>query len=112
MRFCKNKFNANPKATIGVEMMKKVLKIEIPDHPSQYVGAHIWDTAGQERYKALSSLYFKGAVGALLVFDLTSRESFENVIDWIKLVKEKADTNVVIILIGNKSDLVESRQVK
>jgi len=110
LRFCKNTFNSNPKATIGVEMMKKVLKIDTYDNTStQYVGAHIWDTAGQERYKALSSLYFKGAVGALLVFDLTSNESFENVQDWLKLIRDKADPNVVIILIGNKSDLVERR---
>ena len=110
LRFAKNQFNAGSKATIGMEMSQKILKVDTPDQ--QYVRAQVWDTCGQERFKSISGLYFKAAVGALLVYDITSRDSFENVSKWMAQIKEKADPNIVMILIGNKSDLSDIRQVK
>ena len=74
--------------------------------------AQIWDTAGQERFKSISSLYFKNAVGAMLVYDITYRESFENIAKWMQQIRAQADPGIVLILIGNKSDLAERRQVK
>lgn len=110
LRFAKNEFNSGSKATIGMEMSQKILKVDTPDQ--QYVRAQVWDTCGQERFRSISGLYFKAAVGALLVYDITNRDSFENVSKWMAQIKEKADPNIVMILIGNKSDLAEMRQVK
>ncbi len=110
LRFAKNQFSSGSKATIGMEMCQKILKLDTPDQ--QYVRAQVWDTCGQERFKSISGLYFKAAVGALLVYDITNRDSFENVQKWMAQIKDKADPNIVMMLVGNKSDLNELRQVK
>ena len=67
--------------------------------------AQIWDTAGQERYRAITSAYYRGALGALLVYDVTKPTTFENVGRWLKELRDHADANIVIMLIGNKTDL-------
>lgn len=74
--------------------------------------AQIWDTAGQEKFRSVTGAYFRNAVGAMLVYDVTCRSSFENIQKWMKELKEKADPNIVMILVGNKSDLTEKREVK
>jgi small GTP-binding protein len=109
LRYTKGEFDEFSKVTLGVEFASKFLKIE---SDQQYVKAQIWDTAGQERFRSVTGAYYRGAVGALLVYDITSRSSFESITKWIKEVKEHADPNIVMILIGNKSDLAEKRQVK
>lgn len=73
--------------------------------------AQIWDTAGQERYRAITSAYYRGAVGALLVYDMTKTESYEDVEKWLKELRDHADANIVIMLVGNKSDLNHLRDV-
>lgn len=73
--------------------------------------AQIWDTAGQERYRAITSAYYRGALGALVVYDLTKPTSFENVGRWVKELRDHADANIVIMLIGNKTDLKHLRGV-
>ena len=73
--------------------------------------AQIWDTAGQERYRAITSAYYRGAVGALLVYDLTKKQSFDNVNRWLHELRDHADSNIVIMLVGNKSDLKHLRGV-
>lgn len=75
------------------------------------VKAQIWDTAGQERYRAITSAYYRGAVGALVVYDLTKRQTFENVQRWLRELRDHADSNIVIMLAGNKSDLNHLRVV-
>ncbi|KMT18418.1 hypothetical protein BVRB_2g025630 isoform B [Beta vulgaris subsp. vulgaris] len=75
------------------------------------VKAQIWDTAGQERYRAITSAYYRGAVGALLVYDITKRQSFDNVLRWLHELRDHADSNIVIMLVGNKSDLKHLRCV-
>ena len=67
--------------------------------------AQIWDTAGQERYRAITSAYYRGALGALLVYDVTKPTTFDNVNRWLKELRDHADANIVIMLIGNKTDL-------
>ncbi|KAL6529487.1 Ras-related protein ypt3 [Orobanche gracilis] len=99
-RFTKNEFTLESKSTIGVEFATKSLNID-----GKVTKAQIWDTAGQERYRAITSAYYRGAVGALLVYDVTRRPSFENVMRWLKELREHADPNIVVMLIGNKSDL-------
>jgi len=75
------------------------------------IKAQIWDTAGQERYRAITSAYYRGAVGALLVYDITRHVTFENVERWYKELKDHTDVNIVVMLVGNKSDLLHLRAV-
>lgn len=76
------------------------------------VRAQIWDTAGQERYRAVTNAYYRDAVGALLVYDITSFRSFESVEEkWSRELYDNADQNIVVLLVGNKSDLEDRREV-
>jgi len=75
------------------------------------IKAQIWDTAGQERYRAITSAYYRGAVGALLVYDITKRQSFDNVHRWLRELRDNADSSIVIMMIGNKSDLTHLRAI-
>ncbi|OZC08504.1 Ras family protein [Onchocerca flexuosa] len=72
----------------------------------------IWDTAGQERFLSITTTYYRGADALLLVYDLTNRQSFINIRDWLARIKENAKETVLIILVGNKMDLQSSREVK
>ena len=76
------------------------------------VRAQIWDTAGQERYRAITSAYYRGAVGCLLVYDITRRSTFTNVERWLGELKDHAEPNIVVMLVGNKSDLRHKRAVE
>ncbi|KAL6337417.1 hypothetical protein AAG906_036731 [Vitis piasezkii] len=105
-RFARNEFNVDSKATIGVEFQTKTLAID-----QKAVKAQIWDTAGQERYRAVTSAYYRGAVGAMLVYDMTKRQSFDHMARWLEELRGHADKNIVIMLIGNKSDLGSLRAV-
>ncbi|GAB4848747.1 Ras- protein Rab11D [Ancistrocladus abbreviatus] len=105
-RFARNEFSLDSKATIGVEFQTRTLIIQ---HKS--IKAQIWDTAGQERYRAVTSAYYRGAVGALLVYDITKRQTFEHIPRWLEELRGHADKNIVIMLIGNKTDLEDQRVV-
>ncbi|KAL9241364.1 hypothetical protein vseg_015484 [Gypsophila vaccaria] len=105
-RFARDDFSLDSKATIGVEFQTRTLLIH---HKS--VKAQIWDTAGQERYRAVTSAYYRGALGALLVYDITKRPTFEHIPRWLQELRAHADNNIVIMLIGNKSDLQDQRAV-
>ncbi|KAG1330754.1 ras-related protein Rab11D [Cocos nucifera] len=105
-RFAHNEFSLDSKATIGVEFQTRTLVIQ---HKS--VKAQIWDTAGQERYRAVTSAYYRGAVGALLVYDITKSQSFDHIPRWLEELRSHADKNIVIMLVGNKTDLEDQRAV-
>ncbi|KAK1306375.1 Ras-related protein RABA4d [Acorus calamus] len=105
-RFSRNEFSLDSKATIGVEFQTRTLVI---DHKT--VKAQIWDTAGQERYRAVTSAYYRGAVGAMLVYDMTKRQTFDHVARWLEELRGHADKNIVVMLVGNKSDLGSLRAV-
>jgi len=105
-RFARNEFSLDSKATIGVEFQTRTLMI---DHKT--VKAQIWDTAGQERYRAVTSAYYRGAVGAMLVYDITKRQTFDHVSRWLEELRGHADSNIIIMLIGNKCDLGNLRAV-
>ena len=81
-RYARNEFNNNSKATIGVEFQTQSMEIE-----GKEVKAQIWDTAGQERFRAVTSAYYRGAVGALIVYDISRRQTFENVNRWLDELK-------------------------
>lgn len=108
MRYTKGDFNIESKTTIGVEFATKTIKTA----NQKVIKAQIWDTAGQERYRAITNAYYRGAVGALLVYDVTSQRSFNNVSEWLKELKQFADNNIVILLVGNKTDLKDKREVR
>nr|ODN91140.1 GTP-binding protein ypt3 [Cryptococcus depauperatus CBS 7841]ODN95554.1 GTP-binding protein ypt3 [Cryptococcus depauperatus CBS 7855] len=105
-RFTRNEFNLESKSTIGVEFATRSINVD-----GKTVKAQIWDTAGQERYRAITSAYYRGAVGALLVYDIAKHQTYENVTRWLKELRDHADANIVIMLVGNKSDLKHLRAV-
>ena len=106
-RFVTNTFSANSKATVGVEFISKSYRIN-----DQVFKIEIWDTAGQERYKSITAAYYKGAKGALIVYDTTQKTSFENIDKWMSEIKEKSSKDMKLMIIGNKIDLKDERQVE
>lgn len=105
-RFVKNEFDQYRYPTIGATFLTQVVQLQ--DYTVRF---QIWDTAGQEKYKSLAPLYYKGAHAALVVYDITNKESFENAKSWVKELRLSQGTHVVIGLAGNKLDLAERRQV-
>lgn len=105
-RFTRNEFSLETKTTIGVEFATRSIQCE-----GKITKAQIWDTAGQERYRAITSAYYRAAVGALLVYAINSRTSFKNIERWLAELRENADRSIVIMLVGNKSDLKHLREV-
>ncbi|KAJ4907900.1 Ras-related protein RABA2c [Raphanus sativus] len=75
------------------------------------VKAQIWDTAGQERYRVITSAYYRAALGGFLVYDITKRQTFDNALRWLRELRDHADSNIVIMMAGNKSDLNHLRSV-
>lgn len=106
-RFTRDEFNLESKTTIGVEFATRNILAD-----NKLIKAQIWDTAGQERYRAITSAYYRGAVGALLVYDITKALSFENVEKWLRELREHAEPHIVVMLVGNKSDLKHMRTVR
>ncbi|XP_052768541.1 ras-related protein Rab-11B-like [Mya arenaria] len=105
-RFTRNEFNMESKSTIGVEFATRNMQIK-----GKTVRAQIWDTAGQERYRAITSVYYRGAVGALVVYDISKASSFENLDKWLGELSEHADPFCCIMIVGNKVDLKHLRAI-
>ncbi|CAI5993762.1 unnamed protein product [Closterium sp. NIES-65] len=105
-RFTRNEFNMESKSTIGVEFATRSIEVD-----GKTVKAQIWDMAGQERYRAITSAYYRGAVGALLVYDITRQVTFDNVERWLKELRDHGDQSIIITLVGNKCDLRHLRKV-
>ena len=105
-KFLSNEFDPDSKATVGVEFGTKDFKIE-----NNIVKVQIWDTAGQERYRSITNAYYKGAKGSLLVYDITSPKTFDNLDKWLSDLKANGEEKISIILIGNKSDLEQERKI-
>ena len=105
-RFVHDKFNPDSISTIGVEFSSKSIEIE-----GKIAKLQSWDTAGEERYRAITSAYYRGAIGALLLYDITDPNTFGNLKKWISEIHENADSSVVVMLVGNKLDLEEHRAV-
>nr|XP_046155364.1 ras-related protein Rab-15-like isoform X1 [Oncorhynchus gorbuscha] len=105
-RFTDNEFHPSHISTIGVDFKMKTLEID-----GIKVRIQIWDTAGQERYQTITKQYYRRAQGIFLVYDITSERSFQHIMKWASDVDEYAPDNIQRILIGNKSDEEEKRQV-
>ena len=106
LRYTKNQFTADMRSTIGVEFGIKYLTLD-----NLQLKVQIWDTAGMERYRSITSAYYKGAKGVIVVYDICRKVSFDNIDKWIDDFKSKADEDAVILIIGNKSDLQDKREV-
>lgn len=100
LQFTDNKFRHQHELTIGVEFGAKTIELE-----GKLIKIQIWDTAGQEAFQAITRTYYKGAVGALLVYDITRKDTFLHVTKWLEEVKTNSSKSIVVILIGNKKDL-------
>ncbi|XP_061356844.1 ras-related protein RABA5d-like [Gastrolobium bilobum] len=105
-RFARNEFEAKSKATIGVEFQTQVVEID-----GKEVKAQIWDTAGQERFRAVTSAYYRGAVGALIVYDISRRSTFDSIKRWLEELDTQNDSTIARMLVGNKCDLENLRDV-
>ena len=105
-RYITDTFSTETKATIGVEFFIKTFRVN-----NDIIKLEIWDTAGQERYKSITSAYYKGSKGALLVYDITRYPTFENLEKWMNEINEKVKGSLKMMIIGNKSDLKDERQV-
>lgn len=102
-RYVKNQLPKASGPTIGVEFATKTVRLD----SGNTIKAQIWDTAGQERYRAITTAHYRRAVGALLVYDVTQKSSFEGVKKWMEELRDHAEPDLVILLVGNKTDLVE-----
>ncbi|KAM9953633.1 hypothetical protein ACTFIR_008719 [Dictyostelium discoideum] len=105
-RFIDNKFKSQSTHTIGVDFSSRVVDIQ-----GKNVKLQIWDTAGQERFRSVVISYYRGSAGVALVYDVTNRESYNHITNWLSDVKSLASPDVTIILVGNKADLTEQREV-
>ncbi|TFG22046.1 MAG: GTP-binding protein [Promethearchaeota archaeon] len=111
LRFSKGFFTEDYKMTIGVDFHVKTISIDTQEEGQIMVKLQIWDTGGQERFSSIRPMYYRGALGALLIFDLTSYESFEHLPQWIEEIRSNIKNEVPFLLVGNKSDLVDIRAV-
>ena len=100
-------------STLGMEFATHAINIsgEQPTDPGATVRAQIWDTAGQDRYRAITNTYYRHAIGVMLVYDISNKESFENLERWLVELRDHADEKIEVVLVGNKSDLESQRQV-
>jgi len=106
LQFTDKKFQSQHDLTIGVEFGSRTINID-----SNNVKLQIWDTAGQEKFRSITRSYYRGAAGALLVYDVTRRDTFEHLTSWLEDCLKFSSPNIVIMLIGNKCDLDSNRQV-
>lgn len=105
-QFIEQKFKQDSNHTIGVEFGSKVVNIA-----GKSVKLQVWDTAGQERFRSVTRSYYRGAAGALLVYDISSRETYNALTNWLTDARTLASPNIVIVLVGNKKDLDADREV-
>ncbi|KAL0333093.1 UNVERIFIED_CONTAM: Ras-related protein RAe [Sesamum calycinum] len=105
-RFMYDKFDTTYQATIGIDFLSKTMYLE-----DRTVRLQLWDTAGQERFRSLIPSYIRDSSVAVIVYDVANRQSFLNTSKWIEEVRTERGGDVIIVLVGNKTDLVDKRQV-
>lgn len=107
LRFTDDSFSENYISTIGVDFKIRTVQLD-----GKTVKLQVWDTAGQERFRTITSSYYRGAHGIVVVFDLTSQDSFDNVKQWLFEIDKYASEQVKKLLVGNKADLVQKRVIQ
>ena len=106
LRYCDRTFQEAHLSTIGLDYRLKSMTL----NNEKNIKLQIWDTAGQDRFRALTKNYYKGANGIILIYDISTTQTFENVKVWINQIKEEANANVIIYLVGNKIDLPKDKR--
>ncbi|KAF2075634.1 hypothetical protein CYY_003057 [Polysphondylium violaceum] len=106
LQFCEKEFTNEMDTTVGVEFQTKSIEID-----STKIKLEIWDTAGQESFRSITTNYYRGSHIALLVYDITMRQSFQHLASWVQEVTTMSSPEIIIILIGNKSDMNEKRVI-
>lgn len=106
LRITQDAFDPDSRTTIGVEFSQKVIELN-----KKKVIIQIWDTAGQDRYRAITSAYYRAAVGAILVYDISKRTSFESLNTWVNEIYANTAETITVMLLGNKVDLSSNREV-
>eukprot|EP01066_Platyproteum_vivax_P005923 Platyproteum_vivax@DN17_c0_g1_i1.p1 len=108
-RYARGEFEDESKATVGAEFTTKILELK-----NHMVKIQVWDTAGHERYRSITTAFYRGAKGALLCFDISDKRSFNSLEDWVVSLRDNAEPDCCIVLVGTKSDLASSgyRQVE
>ena len=107
-RYVENSFENVYMSTAGMDYKYK--DVELGD--GKLIKLQIWDTAGQERYRTLTTNLYKGAVGIVLIYDITNKKTFDNVRSWITSIEEETSKKIILILVGNKADLKDERRVQ
>ena len=107
MRYADNVFVENYISTIGLDYKLKYIQIE----SGEIIKVQLWDTAGQDRYRTIAKNYYKGSHGILLLYDVTKKESFDNIKEWIKQIREEVSEKTIIFLVGNKIDKTDLRKI-
>ncbi|CAN8014057.1 ras-related protein Rab-8A isoform X2 [Ixodes scapularis] len=105
-RFSDNKFDGSFISTIGIDFKIRIIEID-----GKKIKLQIWDTAGQERFRTITTAYYRGAMGIMLVYDVTKENTFENIKTWIRNTDEHAAADVEKMILGNKCDMNDLRQV-
>lgn len=105
-RFAEGAFNATFISTIGIDFKIRTIELD-----GKRIKLQIWDTAGQERFRTITTAYYRGAMGIMLVYDITNEKSFDNIRNWIRNIEEHASRDVEKMILGNKCDMNDKRQV-
>ncbi|KAL6106729.1 uncharacterized protein ACO6RY_10531 [Pungitius sinensis] len=105
-RFSEDSFNTTFISTIGIDFKIRTIELD-----GKRVKLQIWDTAGQERFRTITTAYYRGAMGIMLVYDISNEKSFENIKNWIRNIEEHASSDVEKMILGNKCDMSDRRQV-
>uniref|UniRef100_A0A8L2QAL6 small monomeric GTPase n=1 Tax=Rattus norvegicus TaxID=10116 RepID=A0A8L2QAL6_RAT len=105
-RFSEDAFNSTFISTIGIDFKIRTIELD-----GKRIKLQIWDTAGQERFRTITTAYYRGAMGIMLVYDITNEKSFDNIRNWIRNIEEHASADVEKMILGNKCDVNDKRQV-
>ncbi|XP_056134352.1 ras-related protein Rab-8B isoform X1 [Lampris incognitus] len=105
-RFSEDAFNTTFISTIGIDFKIRTIELD-----GKKIKLQIWDTAGQERFRTITTAYYRGAMGIMLVYDITNEKSFDNIKNWIRNIEEHASSDVEKMILGNKCDMNDKRQV-
>jgi small GTP-binding protein len=105
-RFAEDAFNSTFISTIGIDFKIRTIEMD-----GKKIKLQIWDTAGQERFRTITTAYYRGAMGIMLVYDITNEKSFDNIKNWIRNIEEHATSDVEKMVLGNKCDMNDRRQV-
>jgi Ras-related protein Rab-2A len=100
LQFLEKKFKFDHDTTIGVEFGSKIINVK-----DKHIKLQIWDTAGQETFKSITRSYYRGSIGVILVYDITNRDSFNNISKWLDETKSYANDKITVMLVANKTDL-------